>query len=84
MILGKKAFENIAEKGENTGNQHFLLFPQCFLIFITEILQYWLPAFSFSTMFSNLCTRNIIILDPLELSSGNPLNLDLSKFILSS
>ena len=22
--------ENIVEKGENAGNQHFLLFPQCF------------------------------------------------------
>ena len=27
--LGKKTFENIVEKGENAGNQHFLLFPQC-------------------------------------------------------
>ena len=26
-----KPFENIVEKGENPGNQHFLLFPQCFL-----------------------------------------------------
>ena len=26
-------FENIVEKGENAGNQHFLLFPQCFLPF---------------------------------------------------
>ena len=24
------AIENIVEKGENAGNQHFLLFPQCF------------------------------------------------------
>ena len=24
---GKKAFENIVGKGENAGNQHFLLFP---------------------------------------------------------
>ena len=24
-------FENIVGKGENAGNQHFLLFPQCFL-----------------------------------------------------
>ena len=30
-ILNKKAFENIVEKGENAGNQHFLLFPQTFL-----------------------------------------------------
>ena len=29
-ILGKNPFENIEEKGENAGNQHFLLFPQCF------------------------------------------------------
>ena len=28
---GKKPFENIVEKRENAGNQHFLLFPQCFL-----------------------------------------------------
>ena len=27
----KKLFENIAGKGENAGNQHFLLFPQRFL-----------------------------------------------------
>ena len=26
----KKPFENIVRKGENAGNQHFLLFPQCF------------------------------------------------------
>ena len=28
--LNKKPFENIVGKGENAGNQHFLLFPQCF------------------------------------------------------
>ena len=27
----KETFENIVGKGENAGNQHFLLFPQCFL-----------------------------------------------------
>ena len=26
-----RPFENITGKGENAGNQHFLLFPQCFL-----------------------------------------------------
>ena len=43
--LRKKSFENIVGKGENAGNQHFLLFPQCFLpcqntknIFFTNIL----------------------------------------------
>ena len=29
--LRKMPFENILGKGENAGNQHFLLFPQCFL-----------------------------------------------------
>ena len=27
----RKTSENIVEKGENAGNQHFLPFPQCFL-----------------------------------------------------
>ena len=31
-LLEKKAFENIVGKGENAGNQHFLLFPKCFSI----------------------------------------------------
>ena len=29
--LKKKALENIVGKGENAGNQHFLLLPPCFL-----------------------------------------------------
>ena len=32
-IRGKKSVENIVGKGENYGNQHFLLFPQCFYPF---------------------------------------------------
>ena len=36
--LEKKAFENIVGKGENAGNQHFLLSPQCFLIFPSKTL----------------------------------------------
>ena len=31
--LNEKAFENIVGKGENANNQHFLIFPQCFLPF---------------------------------------------------
>ena len=31
--LKQMVFENIMGKGENAGNQHFLLFPQCFLPF---------------------------------------------------
>ena len=35
--LKKKSFENTVGKGENVGNQHFLLFPQCFLPFPKQI-----------------------------------------------
>ena len=38
MVLGEKYLENIVGKGENAGNQHFLLFPQCFLPFPKQIL----------------------------------------------
>ena len=33
MILKKKALENTVGKGENAGNQHFLLFPHCFPLY---------------------------------------------------
>ena len=33
----KKPFENIVGKEENAGNQHFLLFPQCFLSYETQL-----------------------------------------------
>ena len=35
--IEKEAFENIVGKGENAGNQHFLLFPQCLLPFPKQI-----------------------------------------------
>ena len=35
--LKRKIFENIVGKGENAGNQHFLLYPQCFLFFPKRI-----------------------------------------------
>ena len=31
--MKKKPYENIVGTGENAGNQHFHLFPQCFLPF---------------------------------------------------
>ena len=34
--LRKKALENTVGKGENAGNQHFLLFPQCFKLYHGE------------------------------------------------
>ena len=41
MTLGKKPFENIAGKGENAGNQHFLHFPHSFLPFQKQISIFW-------------------------------------------
>ena len=35
--------ENIVGKGENTGYQHFLLFPQCFQkLLLSRLLKSWL------------------------------------------
>ena len=39
--LRKTPFENIVGKGENAGNQHFLLFPQCFPPFQKQISSFW-------------------------------------------
>ena len=36
MALYKTPIENIMGKGENAGDQHFLLFPQCFLLYQRE------------------------------------------------
>ena len=33
MTLKQRAIQNILGKEENAGNQHFLLFPQCFLLY---------------------------------------------------
>ena len=38
--LKKKPFENTVRNGESAGNQHFLLFPQCFLPFPKQILNF--------------------------------------------
>ena len=35
--LMERLFENIVGKEENAGNQHFLLFPHCFLLFTKQI-----------------------------------------------
>ena len=41
MTLKKKALENTVRKGENNaGNQHFLRFPQYFLLFHREKWSY--------------------------------------------
>ena len=38
---GKKTFKNIVGKGENAGDQHFLLFPQCFLPYGGSHMAQW-------------------------------------------
>ena len=35
--VDKKGFKNIVEKGKSAGNQHFVLFPHCFLSFHAQI-----------------------------------------------
>ena len=35
--LVEKPFENIVGKEENAGDQHFLLFPQCFLSYERQL-----------------------------------------------
>ena len=50
----KKTFENIVEKVENAGNQHFILFPQCFLPYqrqITTILTFNLLSANIFNLF---------------------------------
>ena len=37
LAISCKAFENIVGKGENAGNQHFLLVPRCFLPYQRDI-----------------------------------------------
>ena len=48
----KEAFENIVGKGENAGNQHFLLLPQCFLPIPKRISVYKLHLFCCLQMLS--------------------------------
>ena len=34
----RRPWKTLEEKGENAGNQHFLIFPQCFLLYPREKL----------------------------------------------
>ena len=49
MILKKKALENNMGKGENAGNQHFLLFAKSFLLQHREIAIF----ITFNLLFAN-------------------------------
>ena len=42
MTLKNVAPLNITENGENVGNHHFLLFPQCFLSIHEQLSALWL------------------------------------------
>ena len=73
MTLKKKAYENMVGKGENTGNQHFLLFPQCFLLFPK-------PISSFELHF-DLSSINAFNLDKAkDLSPSKELPIFLANF----
>ena len=66
--LEKKVFENIVGKGESPGNLYFLLFPQFFLLFPTQISTFESLLF--------LSSANALNLDkPKTLSFGKDLNL---------
>ena len=58
----EKPFENIVEKGENAGNQHFLLFPQCFLPFPKQVLIFYSNLFCRLRMLSIWTSLNFCCL----------------------
>ena len=69
----EKPFENMVRKGENTGNQHFLLFSPCFLPF----------PFSFFSVTFILSSANAFNLDHSEiLSFGKELSRVLIKSLV--
>ena len=57
MTLKQKAMENTEGRGENAGNQHFLLFPQCFLLYYREKSSFKQPLSSANDF--NLVTSTI-------------------------
>ena len=73
MTLMNEAFKNILEKGENAGNQHFLLFPEYFVPFPK-------PIFPFPKIFFFQFPKQILIFQPdLFCCLQSALNLDQSK-----
>ena len=75
-ILVKQPFENIVGKGENAGNQHFLLFLQCFLLYRGEGGPALLRGKVFRLVIQGSWARSA--LDPLGLL-GNVLGQDTSE-----
>ena len=54
MTWKNEPLENIVEKGENAGYQHFLLFPQCFLRFPKQNFNFSVPLLLSSANALNL------------------------------
>ena len=75
MALEKKTSENIVGKGENAGNQHFLLYQQCFLP-VPEIFQF------FSHIYVVICKINALYLEQSKnLLFGKELNYHHQGFL---
>ena len=66
--LKKNPFENIVGKGENAGNQHFLLFPQCFLPVRIHMSIYQSPLFCRLQMLSISTGLKFCRLEELRIS----------------
>ena len=74
MTLKNEALENTVEKGENAGNQHFLIFPQYFLSYQREKLSFRKNLFSVNPF--NLVMSKILLF-------GKGLTLNVFKTVLS-
>ena len=62
MSQRKEAFENILGKGENAGNQHFLLLPQCFLPFQKQVLIFVSSASALNLDWSKILSFNKVFI----------------------
>ena len=78
MTMYKKPFENILGKGENAGNQHFLLFPPCFLPFPKTNFNF---SFTFILLSANALNldKSKIFSFGKELKDNNILDLSMMK-----
>ena len=70
--MEKKAFENIVGRGENAGNQLFLLFPQCFLFLPRQILNCLVTfILSSANAFNLVMSKNLLFGKELNAASSN-------------
>ena len=61
MALDKRLFENIPGKGENAGNQLFLLFPPCFSTHPNLNFNFWVTFILSSANAFNLDWSKILL-----------------------